>query len=134
MVESQYTYMPHLCGMDNRTHLQKLAKAYINAVYSEDSFRINKTKLDFDLDTRRILGKLGQPMLEASDTLYSYSTNGHLGYWWGKKMTIEQLNAHLHDFHAAYVAFSTSVYLPYFTFEQVQARIAANAATNAFKY
>ena len=40
----------------------------------------------------------------------------------------------LHDFHAAYVDFSKSVGLPYFTFEEVQATIAADAATNAFKY
>jgi hypothetical protein len=136
MVESPYTCMPHLCGMDNITHLQQLAKAYIDAVYSEDSKRINDTRVDFDIWAKRWAKQTlrnAQPMLEKSDTLYSYSTNGHLGYRMGK-MTIEQHNAHLHDFHAAYVYFSKSVGLPYFIFEQVQARIAADAATNAFKY
>lgn len=118
--------------MDNIIHLQQLAKAYIYAVYSEDSEQINGTRVEFDIWAKRTLWN-AQPMLEKSDTLYSYSTNGHLGYRRGT-MTIEQHNAHLHDFHAAYVDFSKSVGLPYFTFEEVQATIAADAATNAFKY
>lgn len=133
MVESQYKCMPHLCGMDNIAQLQLLAKAYIDAVYSEDSKRINDTRVEFDIWAKR-WARNAQPMLEKSDTLYSYSTNGHLGYRRGK-MTIEQHNAHLHDFHAAYIDFSKSVGLPYFTFEEVQATIAADAAsTNTFEY
>jgi len=120
--------------MDTPAYVQELAKAYIKAVYLEDPMLIAATKHTFDIGAKRIPGVAAQLALQEAENLYSYSTNGHLGYMRGKN-DMEQLNAHLHAFHAAYEAFSISAGLPYFTFEQVQARIAADTASkNALKY
>ena len=118
---------------------QILAAAYISAVFTKTQADINSTKADiisakarFELEAIR-LWQHGEPlttMLKTSADLYKHSASAHMGY----NMNRFTIKEHLRALNDAYVAFSESVGLPYFTFEEAQATIAADAATNAFKY